>query len=196
MKFDIIIIGAGISGMSVASALQAAGRKTAVIGAGRSIHEVEVAPYERLGGTLLLGDSVTEGVFEGDRLRAVHTANLGTYPLEAEYFVIATGKFLGCGLVADMEGVYEPLFGLDVDYEADRSRWFDPRFEAPQPFLRFGVRTDGRLRPSIGGRTVENLFACGELLAGISATDGREDILESARSVIGFIKEETGHAEA
>lgn len=196
MKFDILIIGAGVSGMRVASALQQAGWKTAVVGAGRSIHEVEVAPYERLGGTLLLGDSVTEGVFEGDRLCAVRTVNLGAYPLEAERFVIATGKFLGRGLVADMEGVYEPLFGLDVDYDPDRSRWFDARFEAPQPFLRFGVRTDGKLRPSIGGRTVENLYACGELLSGVSAADGCEAILESAAKVIGFIKEETDHAEA
>ena len=196
MKFDIIIIGAGISGMSVASALQAAGRKTAVIGAGRSIHEVEVAPYERLGGTLLLGDSVKEGVFEGDRLCAVRTVNLGSYLLEADCFVIATGKFLGRGLVADMDSVYEPLFGLDVEYEADRSRWFDPRFDAPQPFLRFGVRTDERQRPSIGGRTVENLYACGELLAGLSASDERGPILESAAKVIAFLTEETDHAEA
>ena len=52
MKFDILIIGAGASGMYVADALQKAGKRTAVIGSGRSINEVEVGPYERLGGTL------------------------------------------------------------------------------------------------------------------------------------------------
>ena len=195
MKFDIIIIGAGASGMRVALTLQKAGKKTAVIGLGRSVNEVEVAPYEHLGGTLLIGDSVTEGVFEGDRLRAVRTANLGSYALEAERFVIATGKFLGRGLVSDMEGVYEPLFGLDVDYDPDRSRWFDPSFAAPQPFLRFGVRTDAQSRPSIGGRTVENLYACGELLAGITASDGPAAIEASADRVIDILST-ASHAEA
>ena len=195
MKFDVIIIGAGSAGMLVASALQRAGRKTAVIGLGRSINEVEVHPYERLGGTLLIGDSVTEGVFENDRLQAVHTANLGGYPLEAERFVIATGKFLGRGLVSDMDGIYEPLFGLDVDYDPDRSHWFAGPFDAEQPFLRFGVRADAQSRPSIAGRTVENLYACGEILAGISAVDGRQAIEDSAAKVVDLLTSE-GHAEA
>lgn len=195
MKFDVIIIGAGSAGIRVASALQKAGRKTAVIGLGRSINEVDVTPYERLGGTLLIGDSVTEGVFNGDRLKAVHTANLGAYPLEADRFVIATGKFLGHGLVSDMEGIYEPLFGLDVDYDPDRSHWFAGPFEAEQPFLRFGVKTDAESRPSVGGRTVENLYACGEILAGISAVDGRQAIEDSAEKVVELLTSE-GHAEA
>ena len=195
MKFDVIIIGAGSAGMQVASALQKAGRKTAVIGLGRSINEVEVHPYERLGGTLLIGDSVTEGLFDGGCLKAVRTVNLGAYPLEAEHFVLATGKFLGGGLVSDMEGIYEPLFGLDVDYDPDRSRWFRESFGASQPFLRFGLKTDAKSRPSIGGRTVENLYACGEILAGISAVDGQEAIAASAAKVIATLTEES-HAEA
>ena len=195
MKFDVIIIGAGSAGLRVASALQGAGLKTAVIGAGRSVNEVDPAPYERLGGTLLIGDSVSEGLFEDGRLKAVRTANLGAYPLEAERFVLATGKFLGGGLVADMERVYEPLFGLDVAWDEDRSRWFDADFGAPQPFLSFGLKTDAQSRPSLGGRTVENLYACGEILAGISAVDGQEAIAASAAKVLSILTEE-GHAEA
>ena len=195
MKFDVIIIGSGQAGMQVAAALQRSGRKTAVIGLGRSINEVEVKPYEQLGGTLLIGDSVTGGIFDGDRLQAVRTANLGAYPLEADDFVIATGKFLGRGLVADMDGIYEPLFGLDVDYDQDRSLWFDADFGACQPFLLFGVRTDAQSRPSVGGRTVTNLYACGELLAGVSAVEGRDAIAGSAARVIGQLKP-SDHAEA
>ncbi len=189
MKFDVIIIGAGSAGMRIAAALQAAGRKTAVIGLGRSINEVEVRPYERLGGTLLIGDSVQEGLFDGDRLTAVHTANLGRYPLEADDFVIATGKFLGRGLVSDMERVYEPLFGLDVRYDPDRANWFNADFQAPQPFLSFGVEVDEQSRPAIQGRTIRNLYACGELLAGISAYAGQETITASADKVIDLLKD-------
>ena len=195
MKFDVIIIGAGSAGMRVAAALQAAGRKTAVIGAGRSINEVEVHPYEIAGGVLLLGDQVREGLFEGDRLKAVRTENLGAYLLEAEAFVIATGKFLGGGLVTDMERVYEPLFGLDVPFEPDHTKWFNPDFNAPQPFLQFGVRTDEKQRPSREGRVVENLYACGELLAGVSAVDGRAAVEASADRIIEILKQEV-HAEA
>ena len=195
MKFDVIIIGAGSAGMQVASALQAAGRKTAVIGLGRSINEVEVRPYEQAGGTLLIGDSVREGIFSEGRLKAVRTVNLGAYPLEADRFVLATGKFLGGGLVADMDSVYEPLFGLDVSFDEDRGSWFDADFEAPQRFLTFGVRTDAQSRPSIGGRTVENLYVCGELLAGISAVNGREEIGKSAAKVVEILSSEP-HAEA
>ena len=195
MHFDVIIIGAGSAGMRVASALQAAGKKTAVIGAGRSINEVEVGPYEHGGGTLLIGDKVREGLFAGDRLTAVRTENLGAYALEADAFVLATGKFLGGGLVADMERVYEPLFGLDVAYESDRAKWFDADFGAPQPFLQFGVRTDALQRPSLGGRTVENLYACGELLADVTAVEGRAAIEASADRVIQLLNTEA-HAES
>ena len=70
--------------------------------------------------------------------------------------------------VADMDRVYEPLFGLDVEYEKDRSKWFDPDFFAPQPFLSFGVRVDADGHPSVQGVTVNNLLVKGEILAGCS----------------------------
>ena len=94
-----------------------------------------------------------------------------------------------------MERVYEPLFGLDVVWDEDRSRWFDASFDAPQSFLSFGLKTDAQSRPSLGGRTVENLYACGEILAGVSAVDGREAIAASAAKVLSILTEE-GHAEA
>ena len=166
--------------------------KTAVIAAGRSISETDLRPYEKAGGTLLMGDSVTEGMFSSPtdgllRLDAVKTANFGDYPLFADTFVIATGKFLGKGIIADMDKVYEPVFGLDVDFDPDRSNWFDPDFAAAQRFLEFGVRVDALGRPSIGGKTVGNLFACGELLAGVSSVSGREASARSADTVISSI---------
>ena len=38
-----------------------------------------------------------------------------------------------------------------------------------QPFERFGVVTDQNLRPLIGGKPVENLYAVGAVLAGADA---------------------------
>ena len=95
---------------------------------------------------------------------AVLTANGIT--LEAAEFVLATGRFFSRGLIADMEGVREPLFGADVDFPADRSKWFDPDFFAPQPFEGFGVKTDKKSRILKGGKAVENVFAIGKILGG------------------------------
>ena len=95
---------------------------------------------------------------------AIRTANGVT--LEASEFVLATGRFFSRGLIADMEGVREPLFGADVDFPADRSKWFDPDFFAPQPFEGFGVKTDKKGRILKGGKAVENVFAIGKILGG------------------------------
>lgn len=191
MKFDVIVIGGGTAGMTAATELAKAGLTTAVISAGHSLFEVDYEAYKRLGGNLFMGDCVTGGEFEADRLIAVRTANLGDYSLEADDFIIATGKFLGKGLVADMDCVYEPLFGLDTSYLEDRTRWFSRSFAEPQPFLSFGVMTDGCSRPSVGGRTISNLYAAGELLEDVTSVgEGAEAaIRETAMKVVGIIKE-------
>ena len=95
---------------------------------------------------------------------SVKTANGIT--LEAAEFVLATGRFFSRGLVADMEGVREPLFGADVDFPADRSKWFDPDFFAPQPFESFGVKTDKAGKILKDGKPVENVYAVGKILGG------------------------------
>ena len=95
---------------------------------------------------------------------SVKTANGIT--LEAAEFVLATGRFFSRGLVADMEGVREPVFGADVDFPEDRTKWFDPDFFAPQPFESFGVKTDKAGRILKGGKPVENVFAVGKILGG------------------------------
>ena len=103
------------------------------------------------------------------RIAAVRTANLGDEPLAAGLFVLATGKFFSRGLVADMDRVYEPVFGADVDYIPDRTKWYVADFAAPQPFLNFGVRTAPDGRVLFGGIPAENLYAVGRILAKGSA---------------------------
>ena len=98
----------------------------------------------------------------------MRSRSLGPDAIVAGSYVLATGRFYNGGLVADMDRVYEPLFGLDVEYEKDRSKWFDPDFFAPQPFLSFGVRVDADGHPSVQGVTVNNLLVKGEILAGCS----------------------------
>ena len=168
MKFDAVIIGGGLAGMSIATALQEDGRRCALVSEGLSLHDgVSAARFRAAGGTLLAGDRVTAGTFGNGKLLSVRTEKLGDATLEAPVFVLATGKYFSRGIVADMDSIYEPVFGLDVQFDKDRSAWFSPSFSAPQRFLEFGVLTkDGCALKD--GEKIANLFPAGEVLAGVS----------------------------
>lgn len=190
MKFDVIIIGGGLAGMTAGEMLQGSGLKCAVIAEGRSLWNVSSKVFEDAGGEFLAGDRVVSGTFEGNALKSVRTGNLGEFDLEADTFIIATGKYFSRGLVADMDKIYEPVFGLDVDYDTDRSNWFNFNFSGKQNFMEFGVFTDEKSRPSIDGQVIENLYAAGEILPGINcvAPDAEQAIRASVEKVVMIIK--------
>lgn len=126
--------------------------------------------FQQLGGYYYLGDTARRGEFESGRLRKIYTANLGEMPLEADTFIAATGSFFSYGIVADMEHVYEPVLGLDLNVpEGGRTEWYDKDLYARQPYMDFGVVTDSELHPTVKGRRIENLFAAGALLGGFNA---------------------------
>ena len=89
-----------------------------------------------------MGDRVREVKWESDtKVEALFTENLGDTPLQAGCFVLCSGRFFTRGLKSDMEKVYEPVFGCDVEFEPDRSKWCVDDFFAAQPFESFGVKT-------------------------------------------------------
>jgi len=183
MKFDVVIIGGGLAGMTAATKLQKEGLKCVVVAEGLSLHNSSRREFSVAGGTLLAGDRVVSGRVADGRLLAVCTEELGNVELEAGNFILATGKYFSKGLVADMDRVYEPLFGLDVKYEQDRALWFDSSFASHQKFLEFGVvAEDGCALKD--GKKIVNLFPAGEVLAGISSAqeDATEQIRQSALS--------------
>ena len=166
MKYDVVIIGGGLAGLTAGVELQKAGKRCVVVAGGRSLHETPQAEFVSLGGTFLRGDFAVRGEWNGNVLSCVYTRNLGKTRLEAPVFIIATGKYFSKGLVSSIDGIREPLFDCEVEYEKDRAKWTDPDFFAPQPFETFGVKTDPLGRVTVGGRRAENLYAAGELLAG------------------------------
>lgn len=125
--------------------------------------------FKMLGGNYLMGDTAVSGAFDGDRLTSITTAKLGDMPLKADQFVLATGSFISRGLVADYERVYEPVLGLDVDADADREQWTRFNILEPQAYMGYGVATDGNLRCSKQGTTIQNLHAIGSVLSGHDA---------------------------
>lgn len=182
MKYDVIIIGGGLAGITAGKYLQENGRRTLVVSAGLSLHKTDRAAYVAAGGTILPGDSVMGGEFADDKLVCVRTANLGCTVLSADSFILCTGKFFSKGLASTMDTVYETVFGCDVDYEKDSTKWVVKDFDADQPFMSFGVVTDELSRVSIGGRTISNLYAAGEILPG--KVNIEESALEVCRRLI------------
>lgn len=148
---------------------------------GRPVHVVATLPpsvpginmqmslrrkFERLGGVYLLGDTAVGCDEKAGRITAVRTVNHGDVAFEADNFILATGSYFSRGLIAERDGIREPLFGLDVACAADRGEWYDRDLFAAQPFEKFGVATDAGLHGLRGGKAIANLYVTGAGLAG------------------------------
>ena len=122
--------------------------------------------FEAAGGTFLMGDEALDAVFDAERVASIRTANLGELRIEADTFVLASGNLFGKGLVASPDAVKEPVFGLDVDYPAERKDWYDEKFFARQNYTGFGVKTNGDFQPLRDGNVVPNLYVVGSEVGG------------------------------
>ena len=127
--------------------------------------------FEVLGGTFLMGDEVTSAAVHEGVVSSITTRNLDTARLFADQFILASGGYFSKGLVTTPTQVYEPLFGLDIDYPAERKDWYDPDFFAAQPYMDFGVRTDEALRGVKDGQPLKNLFCIGSVRGGTRKAD-------------------------
>ncbi len=155
--------------------------------------------FEQAGGTFLAGDIAKDPVWDGNRLDRIHTENLGSLAIGADNFVLAGGHLFGRGVEALPDGFREPVFGLDTDAPADRAEWFSEGFFSPQPYLGFGVLTDGRFRGCKEGRPVENLYVAGAQLAGCHSMEegsGAGVAIMTGLAVADDILKEKDHAGA
>jgi len=125
--------------------------------------------FQELGGTFFMGDNVEEGTFENKRLLDIRTNNHGDIKLEADAFILASGSFYSKGIVATHDKLYEPIFGLDIDGDTDRSQWHDEKFFNDQPYMHYGIKTDSNFHAIMNGQAVENLYVAGSGLGGANA---------------------------
>ncbi len=125
--------------------------------------------FQKLGGTYMLGDSVVSGEFENRVLKSIKTANHGDVSFEADNFILASGSFFSKGLASTVDGVTEPVFGLDVDSLKERAQWYRRDMFEAQPYMSFGVATDGSFKVKKDGKSVDNLYAVGSILSGFNA---------------------------
>ncbi|RLM20708.1 anaerobic glycerol-3-phosphate dehydrogenase subunit B [Brenneria alni] len=132
---------------------------------GLRLHQALLRRFCQLGGIIMPGDRV-ERAMSQPQGTALYTRNHRDIPLWAQHVVLASGSFFSNGLVAQCDRVTEPVFGLDVRFEARREAWSRQDVFAAQPYMQFGVITDEKLRPGIYGKTAHNLYAIGAVLAG------------------------------
>jgi glycerol-3-phosphate dehydrogenase subunit B len=129
--------------------------------------------FERLlqarGARLLLGKRVLRTRRDGQVFHLEVGTDIPEYAVRARGVVLATGRFLGGGLLAERSGIRETVFGLTVSQPADRSEWhrrelLDPRGHA---INQAGLEVDPRFRPvdATGTPVFPSLFACGSILA-------------------------------
>ena len=122
------------------------------------------------GVTFLLGYSVSKAKLGGKRcegIEALHPPVITSY--SADRYLLATGRFIGGGLKADTEKVFEPIFKLPVHQPRSREDWFEKNFftGAPHPIHQAGILTDPSLQPvdERGDLILENVWVAGSILA-------------------------------
>ena len=113
-------------------------------------------------------------------VHAMHRRRDGRFALEiggtkpettvvAESVLLATGRFLGKGLVAGRQGIREALLDIPVSQPENRSCWHREAFLDPRGHAinLAGIEVDNRFRPvTRKGRSVyDNLYAAGSILA-------------------------------
>jgi glycerol-3-phosphate dehydrogenase subunit B len=122
------------------------------------------------GASFLMGNQVTAVDLKDGRCEGitVHNPPLSTVYC-AESYILATGRFLGGGLWADMERITEPLFHLPVFQPESRGEWFRERFFQPEahPIHHAGILTDEDLGPvdAKGKVILKNVRVAGSILA-------------------------------
>lgn len=132
---------------------------------GLRLHQALLRRFRQLGGIVMPGDRVERAMQDASGM-ALYTRNHQDIPLRAGHVVLASGSFFSNGLSARFDKVIEPVFGLDVRFEAYREAWSRQDVFAAQPYMQFGVIADEYLHPRIGGKTADNLYAVGAVLEG------------------------------
>ncbi len=156
-------------------------------------------------GVEIVSGTAREPEMDSGAIRSVETASgkEENRRLEADAFVLATGKFLGGG-IRSVEGRFvEPLFSLPVFSEGRRieddfiGKLTRNDFSAPQAFERVGLRADlyGRPVAEGGGVCYPNLFAAGQVIGGFDPNrEGAEGVDLISGYLAGKRAGETDHA--
>ena len=122
------------------------------------------------GVTFLLGYSVSKAILEKRRCEGIEVLHP---PISTSYssdrYILATGRFIGGGLKANEEKIFEPIFNLPVFQPKSREEWFQKSFlsDSPHPIHQAGILTDPSFR-AVDEKDewiLENVWIAGSILS-------------------------------
>ena len=128
------------------------------------------------GVTFLLGYSVSKATTKGKRCEGIEVFHSPvTTSYSADRYILATGRFVGGGLKADHETIFESIFNLPLSQPPLREDWFRNSFfgDLPHPIYRAGILTNASFQPvdERGSLVLENVRGAGSILAYHHAID-------------------------
>jgi glycerol-3-phosphate dehydrogenase subunit B len=128
------------------------------------------------GVTFLLGYSVSKASTKGKKCEGIEVFHPPiTISYSADRYILATGRFIGGGLKANNETIFEPIFNLPLSQPPLREDWFRNSFfgDLPHPIYQAGILTDASFQ-SVDERetlALENVWVAGSILANHHAID-------------------------
>ena len=136
---------------------------------GRRLFNALKDHFRSRGGVIYWGWPVVGMEQAGRQIEAVIAESQGRpNSLNARAFVLATGSFVGGGLLAKRETIVEKVFDLPVFVPGIRETWFDQDyFSAGHSIGRAGIVVDSTFRPA--DSPWDNIFVCGAILAHVEA---------------------------
>lgn len=118
-------------------------------------------------------------IVENTRVHSAHTSNgrciavlatcsTGSTEYRADSFIIATGGFLGEGLIAEAGSAHECIFKFPIAAPQKVEDWSDPHIFGRHAFASMGVRTDSRLLALTADsqKLLSNVHFAGRILGG------------------------------
>jgi len=138
---------------------------------GYRLRKLLVKCMTKLNVRMIEQSNVVRATIANKRCSEIVTGNLDRErSYRAQSFILASGGLFGGGLQALPGQVLESIFHLPVHVPTETDRWSNEHlfFTSGQPFAKFGVRVDAKLRPvdEAGDVLLENVFVAGKTLAG------------------------------
>lgn len=134
--------------------------------AGASMQKRLTNYFKQIGGVYMLGDTIEKADVSSGKVEKVYSHNHTDIPFYADNYILASGGFFSKGLIASNKDVKEPLFNLDVDFDADRFNWYNKEVFDEQEYQSFGVKSTKDFKAQIDGNTIDNLYVVGAILGG------------------------------
>lgn len=121
------------------------------------------------GVTFLHGFEVTKTILEGKRCKGIEVLNPPVKNLyEADKFILATGRFIGGGLKAQLNSIVESIFNLPINNVKASDEWFGKSFFDKHSIHMSGISVNSHFQPvyNNGGLLLENVWVCGTIISG------------------------------